>query len=118
MLRLKERYVSDVAMLVASVGLSRTGSNDSATRPDAARRDHRLMSDRVCMARREARGDRPCTDPPSFDIIVRVPGRSEPYSVSPACWTHGLAEVDRAQRSGGMTTVEMVEHFPRRILDE
>lgn len=65
-----------------------------------------MNTERTCEARRPARGDRECTDRPDFDIVTRAPdGRV--LTRTPCCFSHGLAEVDRATRAGGMARTEM-----------
>lgn len=59
---------------------------------------------RDCQARRYGRN--PCTDTPDFDIVYRSSNGAELDRHS-ACFTHGLAEVERHHASAGMATVIM-----------
>lgn len=62
------------------------------------------MSD-VCVARRYAAGSS-CPDPVSWKVVYRgVGGRV--LDQHPACFTHGLAEVERHHNSAGIASCEL-----------
>lgn len=73
--------------------------------------DPLTTTERICQAIRPARGDKPCTDPPDFDIITRDRA-GKVLTRMPCCFAHGLAEVDRADRAGGMARTEMESTRP------
>ena len=64
------------------------------------------MPERVCEATRYASG--PCEPvQPSHDVVYVSAGKETDRH--PACFRHGLAEVDRHYSAAGMAQVEMVD---------
>lgn len=51
-----------------------------------------------------------CADtPPKHAVVYSAPDRSKVSAWHPACFTHGLEEVDRHVRSAGIAHVELVD---------
>lgn len=63
--------------------------------------------ERTCEATRYAPG--PCEGPARFDIVYRVGQPRREHDRHPACFRHGLAEVDRHHASGAISEIDMVE---------
>lgn len=59
--------------------------------------------DRTCLADRA----RSCDKPPTFDVIYL--SRGKVVDRHPACFEHGLAEVDRAHASGSIAEARLVD---------
>ncbi len=66
------------------------------------------MSDakRDCGSRRYGRGSH-CTEAAKWDVVYRNRDRSVELDRHPACFTHGMAEVDRHVQSGGIAHVDI-----------
>lgn len=63
------------------------------------------MTDRQCAAQRYSQR-KPCSDVPEFNVVYRsTDGRV--LDRHPACFTHGLAEVDRHHASAGMASCDL-----------
>ena len=62
---------------------------------------------RVCEAGRTGRGDVGCNTRADFDVVYRNVNRTKVLTRTPACFAHGLAEVDRALVAGTMAQVDL-----------
>lgn len=66
----------------------------------------------TCQARRPERGDKECDGPVVFQVVYRNTKSAKILSTAPGCFTHCLAEVDRALKSGTMARVDMEPYTP------
>ena len=60
----------------------------------------------TCGAQRYAKGD--CDGPPKFEVFYRNT-HGAVLDRHPACFKHGLAEVDRHHASGGISRCDLVQ---------
>lgn len=63
---------------------------------------------RICEATAYDR-NRPCDGPVKFDVVYRTGDPRKEFERHPACFRHGLAEVDRHHTAAGMAECELVE---------
>ena len=62
---------------------------------------------RTCQARRYGRSpDQICQGPPQFDVVYRSSADTV-LDRHPACFSHGLAEVERHHASAGMARCDL-----------
>lgn len=64
---------------------------------------------RVCKAQRYARSPHCEEDGPVWDVVYRNQA-GKVLDWHPACFRHGLAEVDAHNRAGGIATCDLVKH--------
>lgn len=66
------------------------------------------MDEPTCQATRY--DPRPCTEtPPRWRVVWRTQDRSKVLDQHPACFLHGLAEVERHHRSAGIAACDLEE---------
>jgi hypothetical protein len=68
------------------------------------------VTGRECGAYRPALGDNPCEESTKFDVVYRSTESGLVLLSVPACFVHGLAEVDRATAAGVMADVRIDDH--------
>lgn len=67
----------------------------------------RWLGERECQSTRY--DPRPCEGPARFDVVYRVGQPRREHDRHPACFRHGLAEVDAHHTADGMSECELVE---------
>ena len=64
---------------------------------------------RPCAAYRPGRGDRECVEPAQFEVVYLSQDRTKELDRHPACFIHGLNEVERHHQAGGTAPAELRE---------